>query len=450
MAALQVRKGSYRVMFRYNGKLNTFTIGSVTQDEAQKKAGQVDYLLMRLKQRHITMPAGMDIATFLKFDGSPPARLTLSDAPRQAITFFQMKSRFLETYSNGTIEANSLYTCKIHLSHFARVLGEAFPLGDLTTAVLQDYISQRAKAKISPATIRKELATLRAAWNWGATAKLTEGKFPNQGLRFPKSDEKPPFMTREEIVRKIAAGEEPDVLWDALYLQTGEVADLLEHVKAVDTYKWVYPLFVFAAHTGTRKSEIIRATIADVDLAAGVVTIREKKKSHAERTTRRIPLTQLLRSVLEEWLKHRTGGPHLFCHTGEVHRSKKRSRSTGFKGGKKRPTTLNGRMEAVKKRLQPGIAALTPKEVHHHFKAAMKKSKWANMRGLHCLRHSFISACASMGTDQRFIDEWVGHQTDEQRKRYRHLWPSSQEEAINRIFGSTATNREDGHPVDTR
>src|SRR5205823_1016038 len=54
--------------------------------------------------------------------------------------------------------------------------------------------------------------------------------------------------------------------------------------------------------------------------------------------------------------------------------------------------------------------------------------------GYHLLRHSFISICASKGVDQRLIDEWVGHQTEEQRKRYRHLLPSAQLEAIDSAF----------------
>ena len=45
-------------------------------------------------------------------------------------------------------------------------------------------------------------------------------------------------------------------------------------------------------------------------------------------------------------------------------------------------------------------------------------SKWEVMRGWHVLRHSFISFCAAAGVDQRLIDEWVGHTTEEMRKRY--------------------------------
>jgi hypothetical protein len=33
------------------------------------------------------------------------------------------------------------------------------------------------------------------------------------------------------------------------------------------------------------------------------------------------------------------------------------------------------------------------------------------------------------------IDAWVGHQTDEMRKRYRHLFPSTQSKEIQRVFG---------------
>ena len=88
---------------------------------------------------------------------------------------------------------------------------------------MQEYVNHRAKAKISPVTIRKEIATLRAAWNWGEPMGLTEGKFPNRGLRYPKADEKPPFMTMAEIERQIAGGGDPAVLWEALYLLLPEI-----------------------------------------------------------------------------------------------------------------------------------------------------------------------------------------------------------------------------------
>ena len=435
MASLQERNGSYRILFCYHGKLHSFTIGKVEPDEAENKSRQVDYLLMRLKQRLIVLPEGTDIVTFIEHDGKPPdIGPTLADAPRQAVTLGHLKDRYLTTHANGTVEANSLDTCRLHLGHFCRLFGDGFPLGELSLAKMQDYVNHRAKAKISPVTIRKEIATLRAAWNWGEPMDLTSGKFPSKGLRYPKADEKPPFMTMAEIERQIAAGGDPDTLWEALYLQANELSELLALVKQKAPYPWIYPLFCFAAHTGARRSEILRALVADVDFTGNTVLVREKKRSKGRRTTRRVPLTPFLKTVLTEWLAVHPGGSALFCHAGTVARSKKRSCTTGHMNDKKRPSSLKGRMANVKKREQPAQAALTRNEVHDHFKRVLAGTKWEMMRGLHCLRHSFISACASKGVDQRLVQEWAGHMNEATSKRYRHLYPSTQQEAISRVF----------------
>jgi integrase len=436
MASLQERNGSYRVLFCHHGKLHSFTIGKVEKGEAENKAQQVNYLLMRLKQRLIVLPEGTDIVTFIEHDGKPAkAGPTLPSAPRQSVTIGHLKDRYLTIYANGTIEANSLATSRLHLGHFARILGDGFPLGDLSLSKMQEYVNQRAKAKISPVTIRKETATLRAAWNWGEPMQLTVGRFPSKGLRYPKADEKPPFMTMAEINRQIGAGGDPETLWEALYLQASEVAALLAYVKKNAPHPWIYPLFSFASHTGARRSEILRALVADLDFTGNTVLIREKKRSRGERTTRRVPLTPLLKKVLRDWLKIHPGGSALFCHADVVARSKKRSRTTGHQNGKIRPSSLKGRMATVKEREQASQAALTRNEVHDHFKRVLSGSKWEMMRGLHTLRHSFVSACASKGVDQRLVQEWAGHMNEATSKRYRHLYPSTQQEAISRVFG---------------
>jgi hypothetical protein len=72
MSSLQERNGSYRVLFSHHGKLHSFTIGKVKKAEAETKARQVDYLLMRLKQRLVVLPEGTDIVTFIEHDGKPP------------------------------------------------------------------------------------------------------------------------------------------------------------------------------------------------------------------------------------------------------------------------------------------------------------------------------------------------------------------------------------------
>ena len=46
---------------------------------------------------------------------------------------------------------------------------------------------------------------------------------------------------------------------------------------------------------------------------------------------------------------------------------------------------------------------LSRTEAHDHFKRVLAGMKWEGMRRLHALRHSFISACASKGVDQRLV-----------------------------------------------
>ena len=56
------------------------------------------------------------------------------------------------------------------------------------------------------------------------------------------------------------------------------------------------------------------------------------------------------------------------------------------------------------------------------------------IKGWHVLRHSFASNCAAKGIDQRLIDSWLGH-TTEISKRYLHLIPSNEQNALNTVFG---------------
>jgi integrase len=46
-----------------------------------------------------------------------------------------------------------------------------------------------------------------------------------------------------------------------------------------------------------------------------------------------------------------------------------------------------------------------------------------------------ISACAIKGVDQRMLQEWVGHQTAAMQRRYTHLYPSAQKDALTAVFG---------------
>ncbi|MFO0960927.1 MAG: hypothetical protein U0800_26400 [Isosphaeraceae bacterium] len=213
MATLQERNGSFRVLFVHRGKRESFTIGRVRPQETEATAAQVDYLLMRLEQGLLALPPGVEIVAFVRAGGKPPEQG--GTTARAEVTLGQLRDRYLATHGNGSLEKTSLDGVRLHFRHLVATLGERFPMPTLALADIQRHADRRAKARgprgrLSPATIRKEIVTLRTAWNWGVRMGLVAGRFPNAGLRYPKGDEKPPFMTWPEIERGIRAGGHSD------------------------------------------------------------------------------------------------------------------------------------------------------------------------------------------------------------------------------------------------
>ena len=357
--------------------------------------------------------------TFLLSDGKLDGVQTVRPILPPAFTLREVVDRYLATLSNGTVEANTLATLRMHLHHVLRKFGDDFAIEGLKTPALQDYVNTRVRRKgkkkipLSPATLRKEISSFRACWNWAVNTGLITGAFPNRGIRFPKSQEKPPFQTWETIECIIARGGMSDAqqkgLWDAVFLGLAEINQFLEHVKENAAHPWIHPMVFTAAHTGMRRSELLRLRLEDLDFSSKTVLVHEKKRVKGVLTTRRVPLSPQLERILRDWLAQHPGGPVLFCQASEVERSKK-------------------------KRVEP--TPITRDEAHDHFQRTLAESKWKVLKGWHVLRHSFASNLAAKGIDQRIIDDFMGHQTDEQRRRYRHLFPNQQRDAICTVFDS--------------
>ncbi len=77
---------------------------------------------------------------------------------------------------------------------------------------------------------------------------------------------------------------------------------------------------------------------------------------------------------------------------------------------------------------------MLPSTLHEARDWFFRDSKWAVLPGYHVLRHSFASNLARRGVDQRTIDDLMGHQTEEMRQRYRHLFPEQRANAIQLLF----------------
>ena len=97
MASLQKKGNGWYCQFLYHGKRHTFAVGAVPEQEAQAKSAQVDYLLLRLKQRLIDLPPGVGIVDFIQHDGKPPSsKSAIPD--RRTLTLAAFRDQYIETH----------------------------------------------------------------------------------------------------------------------------------------------------------------------------------------------------------------------------------------------------------------------------------------------------------------------------------------------------------------
>ncbi len=410
MASLNNRTGYYAITFRYDGEKYNRSLKTKDEDEAENTKKIVESTLYKIQNGDLAVPDHVDFVTFVISGGKTPTQAK----PPKGLTLKKLTDEYKEAI-DGSLEDTTLYTIGIHTSHLLRLLGRRFNPRELDQENLQTYISARQKEKtnkrtnVTPSTVRKEVATLSAIWSW-APESYRLPPFPSKAkLRYRKSAEKPPFQTWEEIEQQIKRGglteKQIGALWDCLFLSLDQIAELLVFVDKKAAHPFLYPMVVMAAHTGSRRSEILRSKITD--LQDDTVVVHERKRRKGKHSTRRVPLSTLMQNVMKEWLANHPGGQYTFC-MGNITRSKIH-------------------------RSQP--EPITGDQAQDHLKRTLAGSKWEVLRGWHVLRHSFISNCALKGIDQRIIDSFVGHTTEEMRKRYTHLFPSAKKDAIKSVFG---------------
>jgi integrase len=409
----QHRSGVYHVAFRVGKTRFKRSLHTKDRRKAEGMAGRIDENIALVERGRLSIPDEADVVAFLLSDGMVNEQ---PEAPKLT-TLKALFDSFLNNLRTGSIEDSTLYGMKIHMKHLKQHLGANFRIQQLNFDNLQEYVHRRSQddgmrgRKLSATTIKKEMVTLKAIWIWGTRRGLVSRPFPNEGLRYPKTTERPAFQTWADIERRIQRGtltqEQQADLWDCLFLMLPEVEEVLERVRLNAFDPFLYPMFVFAAHTGARRSEMLRSQIDDIDLVRKTAVIREKKRVPGKCTTRSVPLSPLLSDVLQDWLARHPGGPWTFCRMPNV-------------------LALHNR--------NGNIAALTPRDAHYGFKRVFVESKWSKLRGWHVFRHSFCSNSAAAGIDQRIINGWVGHQTEEMVRRYRHLIPNQQQEAIQLVF----------------
>jgi len=402
----------YHIRFRFAGRAFRRSLKTDQKSEATASLARLTETISLVRRGVLDLPAEADPVSFLLSGG----RMRSVALAVPSITLGQLFTKYQNELPEQAKEASTLKTETTHIKIFRKKnnLPLSKPLCAITTHDIQQFINSESRRKasgrrLSPDTVKREIDTLKCILNWAESQQLVSQAPSLHGLIYGKRDEKPPFMTRTEIERIIARGglKELEVaeLWECLYLTIPEVHEVLEFVRENARYPFLYPMFAFVAFTGARRSEMARVLVDDIDLAAGTVLIRERKRSRVRSTTfRRVEIPTKLVEILKGWLSQHPGGQFAFGHNFE-------------------------------KPFRPPTMPLTVDQARVQFSKALRDSKWDVIRGFHVFRHSYASNLASKGVDQRIIDKHMGHQTEEMRKRYQHLAPQVCQRAVEALSG---------------
>ncbi len=383
-------KKNWHASFDFGGVSYTHSLRTRDEKEAERRIGPIRDVLYRLEHGTLEMPSTADPKAFIVSGG----RVEQKPRPVAQLTMEALKDAYLASRSG--VEENTRGTLAIHLGHACRVFGPGAAVESIRLADVQGYARART---VSGYTIRKELRTFRQACQWAFAGGLTKAgpSWMMSAVDLPKDRGREPFRTFDEIERILARGgaseEDQARRWECLYLRSEEVSELLDFVQGSKAAPFVYPMAVFVALTGCRRSEMTRSLIDDWDLGRRQVMIREKKRDTSKTfTLRRVDLHPRLLQVMTSWFEAHPGGRHAISLDGQ---------------------------------------ALTGHKATDHLNRVLgTHAKWSKVPGFHTLRHSLASILASKGTDQRYIDKILGHSTEQMRRRYQHLLPRGVKDAI--------------------
>ena len=407
MADLTEQEGRpYSVQFRYAGEKFHRSLGTVDRNDAEELVKEIEENLDLIKRGKMPVPPDCSAEAFwaivrtgnrVAAEPKIPARKTLDE----------VKKEYFASYPKGAKEESTLMTEQVQLGKLIGIIGKGKAIAALDVPSIERYVHERQKQdglrgrKISPTTIRKELQALSQLWNFAEERGYVSGKNPVSQVRRPKPDAEEPFATYDEIAKRIAADPKMSParqaeLWSGVFLNLKEIRDLLAHVKA-NAEPMAHAALSFVAWSGCRRSEMMRATVDDIDLKNNVIHLREKKKTQKKAITfRHVDIFSELRTVLVAWLKLRpSAGRYLFPSAG-------------------------GR-------------EMLPDEAFGLFKRAVRGSKWGVIEGYHVFRHSLASNLASRGESQPNIRAVLGHVTEAMEARYRHIFPADRRAVMARL-----------------
>jgi integrase len=396
------RKGEiYVARFRWDGKEYKKSLKTTNLADARAALKAVERTIHGLTTGLIQVPDRVDPGDFILSGG----KRTEGKKPRRPpLTLAALIDAYLTNQSHKA--ASSVVTERIHLNNFKSGLGRKAdsPIERIECRDLESYLQARLKERTA-VTVHKERGTIRQLFRWAVAQKFLDDSPAEELTPIKEAADLPPFRTSAEIEAALSRGglSEAEIrdIWDCLFLTPAEIADLLQTVRVRAECDFAFLLHAIPAYSGMRRGEVLRLRWTDVELDQGYLVARSRKQSRrVKETVRRIDLHPELEQELRRWKDLRPGGQFVVC------------RPDSFE-----PLDRDLANRAFWQPMRGTAWCLD------------SRKNWFKV-GFHTYRHSFASNLASLGVDQRIIDEWMGHQTEAMRKRYRHLFPRVRRSAI--------------------
>ena len=280
--------------------------------------------------------------------------------------------------AEGTKAANSVRTEKnLKACWIEKAVPDSTPMRSVSPFHLEKIRSAMTKAGKAPRTVQYALGVVRTVFNFARRHDLFTGENPTGKIRMPKFDNRRMrFLTR------------------------GEADRLLDKLAEASTD--VHDKTLLSLHAGLRLGEINTLTWADVDLARGVLTLRDTKNT-----------------------KTRAG-----FLTGQVKAMLQARRLPHF-----RPTDLVFPTSTGEKSYWTSATfARTVKKLGLNNGVTDRRQKVT----FHTCRHSFASWLVEAGTDLFTVKELLGHSDFRMTARYSHLGENTLQAAVGALGESFA------------
>ena len=269
-------------------------------------------------------------------------------------------------------------------------------LDSLTSWDLEVWRKKRKKGGIKDATIRNDVAELKAllqrAVEWGDIKSHPLAKY-----KLPKMEDNKVtrYLSDDERVRLFNALDERE---DELRQKRVSANDwrkergyeLLPFIKKSVFTDHLKPMVVLALNTALRRGELFHLRWSDIDLDLNRLTVRAgNSKSGKPRT---IPLNKDASKTLKKW------------------RASQKETELVF------PSSIGKPLDNIQKA----------------WIGLIDRAKIEDFR-FHDLRHDFASQLVMRGVDLYVVKELLGHSTIQVTERYSHLAPAQLEDAVERL-----------------